>query len=109
TSATLPLQLTGVCSFSYRNVRYLPAVSTRVYPNPASEEATVEISLPADEIVSISLVDPLGRSFPVREKMYLKKGKYSYKLLCADFNSGIYSLVVSFPNSVRQHHFIIIK
>lgn len=108
-AATLPLRLTGVCSYNYRSVRYLPVVSTSVYPNPASEEATVEVSLPADETVSISLVDALGRSFPVREKMYLKKGKYSYKLLCADFNSGIYSLVVSFSNSVRQHHFIIIK
>lgn len=107
--AILPLRLTGVCSYNYRSIRYLPVVSTSVYPNPASEEATVEVSLPADETVSISLVDALGRSFPVREKMYLKKGKYSYKLLCADFNSGIYSLVVSFSNSVRQHHFIIIK
>lgn len=105
----IPIELTGVCSYAYRNIRYFSPPSSRLYPNPTTESTVVELSLPEDDLVSLTIVDALGRSFPVAEKMYLKKGKYSYKLPCADFNSGIYSLVVIFSNSVRQHHFIINK
>lgn len=105
----IPIELTGVCSYPYRNIRYFSPPFSRLYPNPATESTIVELSLPEDDYISLNIIDALGRSFPLERKMYLKKGKYSYKLPCADFNSGIYSLVVIFSNSVRQHHFIINK
>lgn len=108
-STRIPFRLTGVCSFDYRNVHYRPVVTVSIRPNPAAENAFVDISLPEDNTVSINIVDALGRSFVAAEKMYLKKGKYSYKLSFADYNSGLYSLVVMLSDSVSQHHFLINK
>ncbi len=108
-STSLAFRLTGVCSFAYRNIRYRPVAAVDIRPNPVAENAFVDISLPEDEVVAINIVDQLGRTFTVAEKMYLKKGKYSYKLSVADLNSGLYSLVVILSDSVSLHHFLINK
>lgn len=108
-STSLSFQLTGVCALEQRGIRYRPIATVRLRPNPTADDAFVDISLPADDAVEINIVDPLGRSFRVAEKMYLKKGKYSYKLSTADLNSGLYSLVVILSDSVSLHHFLINK
>ena len=60
------------------------------YPNPFSNETTIEITLTEKSRLSLSIYDILGQQVKVFGTENLQSGKYSYKWTPTGFADGIY-------------------
>ncbi len=101
------VDLSPVCANGIRLIRFVAALQTRLAPNPASDEVTINFEADQDENVSLSVQDLLGATVHRQEKIHLKKGKQSYKLKCSNFPSGMYMVTVRAGTALQQHYLII--
>jgi hypothetical protein len=60
------------------------------YPNPFNPSTTIEFSLPANELVSLKVYDPLGNEIKNIVNDRLEAGKHSYRFDAAGLSSGTY-------------------
>lgn len=82
------------------------ALEIRLFPNPASENLTIEIGGSTTEVVTISLIDITGRQMlPVTEKL-LKAGKNEVHLNLQDLNPGIYSLQLKTSRALTSRRLV---
>ncbi|GAH55984.1 unnamed protein product, partial [marine sediment metagenome] len=70
-----------------------------VYPNPASEQVTVSLSLPNTEIVELAIYDITGRLIMQQSLGELPAGEKSVILNTKELASGVYTLSASSPTS----------
>lgn len=69
-------------------------IASRVYPNPATDIAQVELTLEEASDVTITIVDVTGKV--VASKNYGKlQGTQTFPINVADFNSGVYMIQIS--------------
>jgi hypothetical protein len=64
-----------------------------LYPNPASQEVTLRLAMPATQSVQTRLVDTLGREILVRSQT-LDAGRHSINLRTQGLPAGLYLVVV---------------
>ncbi len=64
-----------------------------LFPNPASQEVTLRLALPATETVQTRLVDTLGREILVRSQT-LDAGRHSINLRTQGLPGGLYLVVI---------------
>jgi uncharacterized delta-60 repeat protein len=74
-----------------------------VYPNPIESEATFSYSLQEDSVISITILDMIGRVVKtIRSNEIQYMGDYSQKIEVGGFESGNYLLVFSSPKGVQS-------
>ena len=76
----------------------------KVFPNPAKEQTTFEITVPEKGLFEISLFDLNGKILQVIRNGELNKGKYRQELDILDLVPGMYLIVInsgSFKETVR--------
>ena len=57
-------------------------------PNPASSSCDISYTLPGDEYISLSLINPLGQQFKVFEKKFQDQGEHTVHLEFSSIFSG---------------------
>ena len=76
----------------------------KVFPNPAKEQTTFEISIPEKGLFEISLYDMSGKMLQVIRNGELDKGKFRQELDLIDLVPGMYLVIInsgSFKETVR--------
>ena len=66
------------------------SLGAQIYPNPASADVTVELSLEESDHARIAVYDMLGRLIQVLEDDYLPVGNYSLRWHPSGLASGVY-------------------
>ncbi|WP_162903395.1 Omp28-related outer membrane protein [Taibaiella koreensis] len=66
-----------------------------IYPNPASQTATLSISATAQQQVAIHITDMLGRTTYASENNNLVQGENSFTLPLNAMEAGLYNVVIS--------------
>jgi len=86
----------------------LPTQETEisVYPNPASNNATVEYEMYTPGNVIISVFDINGKIM-VNEQFTQSSGTHKYQLNCNHFPTGMYIIGVQTGNTVKTSKFVI--
>jgi len=64
-----------------------------LFPNPAMEQVTVEVPLEADGKVSVSIIDPSGKTILAQQKM-LTKGENQFTFDISSLPNGVYFVQV---------------
>ena len=64
--------------------------SLSIYPNPSSSESTVSFSLSEHSIITLEVLDPLGRIFATLAKGEYESGNHEVKFSAGDLASGVY-------------------
>jgi hypothetical protein len=73
----------------------------QVYPNPFATNLTVSVSTVQQQIVSIQLFDAKGR-LVLQKGQSLQRGNNQFVLALPPMTSGIYRLVLNWPNGKQQ-------
>lgn len=68
--------------------------SASVYPNPAREAATLEFSLAQNSKVTISLIDPLGRTVDVLADGMMSQGTQQISIPTNNLAAGVYNVSI---------------
>lgn len=83
------------------------ALNVRLFPNPAAEDLTIEITGSRNEVVTIALIDLTGRYvLPVTQKQ-LSNEKNEIQLNLKDLNPGIYSLQLITSTALTSRRLVI--
>lgn len=78
------------------------ALSAEAFPSPFSESVHVELQLVKSSIVSMSIVDVMGRQFAgLLNKELLQEGRHSYVVNTQDWASGIYLIYLSTESNIK--------
>ena len=80
-----------------------------VYPNPASEQLTVSLSLPNTEIVELAIYDIAGRLIMQQSLGELPAGEKSVILNTKELASGVYTLSASSPSGEDNDRMVIVR
>jgi len=80
-----------------------------LYPNPASEQVTVFLSLPNTEIVELAIYDIAGRLIMRHSSGELQAGEKSVILNTRELASGVYTLSASSPSGEDNARMVIIR
>lgn len=72
-----------------------------IYPNPFSNTACLEFTLPAIKSVSISIIDIIGREIKSIPTENLQEGKNKITIDLSELNSGIYLLKVKSSGNLQ--------
>ncbi|HNW75032.1 MAG TPA: T9SS type A sorting domain-containing protein [Bacteroidales bacterium] len=70
----------------------------KIYPNPASEFATLEFESAKYENAEIKLVNSMGQSFPVRNNYSMTAGENKLRVDISGYAPGIYMVVIRSEN-----------
>jgi tetratricopeptide (TPR) repeat protein len=81
----------------------------RVYPNPAKNQATIEMNLGKQSNVTIELLDISGKLIKQARCQTNSTGKLQYKLSTAGLDNGVYFIKSSSNNSHRMDKIIVVK
>ncbi len=74
-----------------------------VYPNPIQSEATFSYTLQEDSVISISIVDMMGRVVKtIRSNEMQSSGDYNQNVAIGELPSGNYLLVFSSPKGTQS-------
>ncbi len=92
---------------------YLPDetnASVRIFPNPFSEDATLEYSIDGSETVEITIHDNCGRPlYKLKNRSPHEAGSYQVRLSGVNLESGLYHCVIRTDRHVDTKEFIIAK
>lgn len=77
--------------------------NTKVFPNPANSQFTIESAINANEKQTIVLIDELGKI--VLEKSY--NGLSSLSIDCEEFKRGVYMLSIQSDSKIEYHKIIL--
>ena len=72
-----------------------------LYPNPAGNELTVEISVKEDGITTLLITDLLGKTIKT-EELNLQKGNNIFKISLEELASGMYFVTLAGNKTVSQ-------
>lgn len=72
--------------------------TAKIFPNPAKEQTTFEISIPEKGLFEISLFDMSGKMIQVIRNGELNKGKFRQELDLIDLVPGMYLIVINSGN-----------
>lgn len=81
--------------------------SVKIYPNPCSENFTVEFEIQSISLVQFSIYDYMGKRVRKMDMGQLQKGKYKEDVSVNDFKNGVYLFNVS--TNGRLHAIKIMK
>jgi hypothetical protein len=82
-------------------------LNVRLFPNPAAEDLTIEITGSRNEVVTIAMIDITGRYvLPVTQKQ-LSNEKNEIQLNLKDLNPGIYSLQLITSTALTSRRLVI--
>ncbi|MCK9320685.1 MAG: choice-of-anchor J domain-containing protein [Bacteroidales bacterium] len=75
-------------------------VSINVYPNPAKDNATIDITLSQNSVATIKVVDLMGRNVIELGTKSMKAGQNTIELNTSNLNNGMYFVKVASENGV---------
>ena len=75
-------------------------VSMTIYPNPAKDNATLDINLAQNSVAIINVVDLMGRNVIDLGTKSMKAGQNTIELNTSNLNNGMYFVKVSTDNGV---------
>ncbi|MDY4789246.1 MAG: Omp28-related outer membrane protein [Bacteroidales bacterium] len=75
-------------------------VSINVYPNPAKDNATIDITLSQNSVATIKVVDLMGRNVIDLGTKSMKAGQNTIELNTSNLNNGMYFVKVASENGV---------
>lgn len=73
---------------------YHESGSIRVYPNPASGNARIDIVLSEKQAMSLSMLTLNGQLVRIVGAGTLDKGPHSFEVNCAELSAGVYALIL---------------
>ena len=80
-------------------------LSIDFYPNPVMETAYLQFENIEEQVISIQLIDPLGKASQISSELY-SIGEQQIELSLNDLASGAYTLVLTSKNKVSTIQFI---
>ncbi len=80
--------------------------NSKAFPNPASTSTTLEIGLPADDLVEISLYDLNGQFIRYVFSGNLKRGTHTYPVDLIDLPAGMYLFITHSKNYSGTTRFV---
>lgn len=80
-------------------------LSLDFYPNPVMEMAYLQFDNQEEQVISIQLIDPLGKASQLSSKSY-GMGEQQIELSLKDLASGTYTLVLTGKNQISTVQFI---
>lgn len=78
----------------------LNEVSMTIYPNPAKDNATIDITLSQNSVATIKVVDLMGRNVIDLGTKSMKAGQNTIELNTSNLNTGMYFVKVASENGV---------
>lgn len=75
-------------------------VSMTIYPNPAKDNATLDINLDQNSVASIKVIDLMGRNVIDLGTKSMKAGQNTIELNTSNLNNGMYFVKVASDNGV---------
>ena len=81
----------------------------RIFPNPASNEATISYKLDKDAQVSLRIFDISGRNIATRHLGQRLAGENSQTIHCGDLATGIYFIQIQSGDQTRNGKLVITK
>jgi len=75
-------------------------VSMTIYPNPAKDNATLDINLAQNSVATINVVDLMGRNVIDLGTKSMKAGQNTIELNTSNLNNGMYFVKVASENGV---------
>jgi flagellar hook assembly protein FlgD len=81
----------------------------RIYPNPATEEATVLFNLDKSASVTINVYDALGRVVYTAPAQQMNSGTQQVTVPVATLASGVYNVVLSTGNGSVTERLSVVK
>jgi len=79
------------------------------YPNPFNPSTTITFTLPANEIVSLSVYNMLGEEIQILQNGFLQAGIYSYNFNAEELPSGVYIYNLSYNNKTQTKKMLLLK
>ncbi len=87
-----------------------PSISLKNYPNPFSDNTTIEYQINQSELVTISIHDNCGRPFyKLNNKSPHEAGTYQVKLEGIDLSPGIYCCTLQTEEQIETIELVITK
>lgn len=85
-----------------KQVETLENNSLNIYPNPVTNQLTIEFNQPTDDAVEISLTDVLGKQTTVlMPSTKVKEGSFNQTFDVSKLPAGIYSYQIKTSNSIQ--------
>ncbi len=89
--------------------KYNPITYFDIYPNPASSEITLNLSLTKSEDITASIYNNIGQLVQSEQLNGLQIGDSSIKMPVEKLPAGIYTMIVSSKDGLQSKKFIISK
>lgn len=81
--------------------------NVRIYPNPASDRATLDITITNDAAAVVNVYDLSGRLVYTKNLGHLATGTYSHQINCSNFSKGMYLVNVVAGKQVAASKLIV--
>ena len=91
--------------FGISSINETELADVNVYPNPATDNVNVAISVPAEQKVTFQIVDMAGRV--IQSESMRIDGEYTYSTNISNLATGIYMMRVQTENGKSIHKFIV--
>ncbi len=85
----------------------IDAFDATVYPNPASEKATLDISLPEKDVLEVSVFDVTGKAALSYVPTVMEAGLHSIELSTDELNPGIYMIRITYGTNLKTIRLIV--
>jgi hypothetical protein len=103
-------RISDVCSFNLRLVDIMGKIPTvSINPNPASENITINVDLPADDNISVNFYDKIGKKLIQSSNYYLKKGTSSLIFEITTLPNDVYLVSINTSYGTINRLFVIYK
>ncbi|MCD6346548.1 MAG: T9SS type A sorting domain-containing protein, partial [Bacteroidales bacterium] len=107
-------------SISIKNLRFAKGSSDQIltdqdiiqmkaYPNPVSDMATIEFSIPETNNVHIALYDITGKEVQVLADQEFSFGTHRLQLSAADLSNGMYFMKLRYNHQVESQRISVLK
>jgi hypothetical protein len=84
-------------------------LNMNVFPNPATDKASVSFSLSATTEASVTVIDGVGRTVAVINNGKLNAGNHTFDIDTKNLTSGIYSVVVNADGGTFTQRLSVVK
>ena len=85
-------------------------IPIKIYPNPVSDNVTIEYSINKSDIVEISIIDNFSKIlYVLKNKTYHEKGDYRINLNGINLSNGIYQCVLKTDNFVISKKIVVLR
>jgi len=79
------------------------------YPNPFNPNTKIDLTLPQNEFVSVTIYNSLGQEIFTVVNQFLEKGKHSFTWNADEFDSGVYYYQMKANNFTSLKKMIVLK